>query len=195
MFVFTTLILNAIYAFCVAKPHNSNSDTTSTSNLTLRSTTPTAPPSSTQTVTALLFYTLTTPTTSIFHLTLTLLTHHTNPQHLRTKLAYTLLIPTTTLLAAGWLTTVSIWTHCEIPPLNRHGQQICPPQVRGHFMYGIHEVSIAKTAITWIIFVLYAVDLLILVGGNKAQRRVWRITVKTGPDFDHGDATEIVVRV
>ncbi|KAI1616383.1 hypothetical protein EDD36DRAFT_134153 [Exophiala viscosa] len=180
--VFTTLILNAIYAYCVAKPHKS--DTTASTASTESST-----------VTALLIYTLTTPAISLFHLTADLLTNHTNPQHLSTKLAYKLLLPTTALLTAGWAASASIWMHCEIPAFNKSGRNVCPPQVRGHFMYGIHEVSIAKTAISWTIFVLYAVYLLILVGGYKAQKRVWRIAAKTGADFEHGDATEIVVSV
>ncbi|KAK4940065.1 hypothetical protein LTR10_019802 [Elasticomyces elasticus] len=180
--VFTTFILNAIYAYCVAKLHNSDTTASATTR-------------ESSTVTALLFYTLTTPSISILHLTADLLTHHTKPQHLSTKLAYTCLLPTTMLLTAGWLTSVSIWMHCEIPAFNKSGQSVCPPQVRGHFMYGIHEVSIAKTAISWTIFGLYAVYLLILAAGHKAQKRVWRITEKTGADFEHGDATEIVVSV
>jgi hypothetical protein len=218
--VLTTLILNAIYAYCVAKPHTDiadqlaqNSTAEANGSLFGRRSTPvvllarreTAPvatstPSSSDaersggSETALLFYTLLTPAVSLVHLGFELTIHHTGPQHLRSKISYKVLLPFTTLLAAGWVTALSFWMHCELPPLNRSGQNVCPAQVRGHFMYGIHEVSIAKTAVGWIVAVAYAVHTLVLVGGYKAQRRIWRLANGKG-EIEHGEAAEIVVGI
>ncbi|KIW52467.1 hypothetical protein PV05_08101 [Exophiala xenobiotica] len=196
--VFTTLILNAIYAYCVAKPHTDIADQlakngTAEANGSLfgrRSTSVPllareAAPITTSTTnsaersgseTALLFYTLLTPT------------------HLRSQTSYKLLLSFTTLLTAGWVTALSFWMHCELPPLNKSGQKVCPAQVRGHFMYGIHEVSIAKTAVGWIVAVAYAAHTLVLVGGYKSQRRIWRLANGKG-EIEHGEAAEIVVGI
>ncbi|KAK7903519.1 hypothetical protein LTR67_001539 [Exophiala xenobiotica] len=219
--VLTTLILNAIYAYCVAKPHTDiadqlaqNSTAEANGSLFGRRSTPVvlslarrqpAPASiATSTTnsshaersggseTALLFYTLLTPAVSLVHLGFELTIHHTGPEHLRSQISYKVLLPFTTLLAAGWVTALSFWMHCELPPLNKSGQNVCPAQVRGHFMYGIHEVSIAKAAVGWIVAVAYAVHTLVLVGGYKAQRRIWRLATGKG-EIEHGEAAEIVV--
>lgn len=261
MLVFTTLILGAIYAYCVAKPHTAiaeqlavdssaevdgsifsrrqnetylvftptnttTDDTTITVNPTNTTTTnsttfvrrqddsdlipaskdpqqsssdtSTQEPDDSEPQTALLFYTLTTPAISLIHLTFELIMHHHTPQHLSKRMAYLVLLTTSTLLAAGWLTTLGFWMHCELPPLNRTRQDLCPIQVRGHFMYGIHEVSIAKTVVAWLIAFVYLGHVVCLAIGWGAMKRVWRITGGAGGKngaLEHGQATEIVVSV
>ncbi|KAK5053740.1 hypothetical protein LTR84_001701 [Exophiala bonariae] len=243
MLVFTTLILGAIYAYCVAKPHTSIADqlavdssaevdgsifsrrsndtyfvfaptnTTTITEITRRQDDTDLIPASkdpqqnsndttsqdrdnTEPQTALLFYTLTTPAISLIHLTFELIMHHHTPQHLSKRLAYIVLLTSSSLLAAGWLTTLGFWMHCELPPLNSTRQDLCPIQVRGHFMYGIHEVSIAKTVVAWLIAFVYLGHVVCLAIGWAAMKRVWRITGagKSG-GLEHGQATEIVVSV
>ncbi|RVX73159.1 hypothetical protein B0A52_02286 [Exophiala mesophila] len=226
MFVFTTLILGAIYAYCIAKPHTSIADQlardpsaeandsifgkrqTST-DLFLEpamrdaaatdesSTTDTSKDRESQPQTALMFYTLSAPTASLVHLAFELVMHHHNPIHLDKRAAYIVLIPSAILLAAGWITTLSFWMHCELPPLNATGQEVCPVQVRGHFMYGIHEVSIAKAVVGWLVVLAYLWHVYLLCEAVKAQKRIWRIQGHAHADRDaeHGAATEIVVSV
>lgn len=225
MLVFTTLILGAIYAYCVAKPHTAIADKLALDSSAevdgsifsrrqddLASVPATKDPQQgdsdsssqdrddTEPQTALLFYTLTTPAVSLIHLTFELIMHHHTPQHLSKRTAYIVLLSTSTLLAAGWLTTLGFWMHCELPPLNSTRQDLCPAQVRGHFMYGIHEVSIAKTVVAWLIAFVYLGHVICLAIGWGAMRRVWRITGggsgggKNGK-LEQGQATEIVVSV
>ncbi|KIX04722.1 uncharacterized protein Z518_05592 [Rhinocladiella mackenziei CBS 650.93] len=211
--VFTTLILGAIYAYCVAKPHtdiadqlaiDSNAEVDSSlfgrrrSLLTSRETTSTTNSSSLngsslsqeeeredrESEVALMFYTLTTPIVSLVHLSFELIMHHHTPQHLSLRSIYATFLVSSSLLAAGWLTTLSFWMHCEIPPLNKSGQSVCPVQVRGHFMYGIHEVSVAKAVVGWIVFLLYAGHLVLLTMGFRAQRRVWKVSGADARDVE-----------
>lgn len=211
---FATLILGAIYAYCVAKPHtdiadrlavDSNAEADSsifskreTASLTNASTKD-ATSRDDQPEAALLFYTLTTPGVSLFHLAFELIMHHHTPQHLSSRTIYLVFLSLSSLILAGWLTTLSFWMHCELPPLNKSGQAVCPVQVRGHFMYGIHEVSITKVVIGWLVALVYVAHVVVLGMGYKAQRRVWRVKGKSGVEGDletaHGEATEVVVRV
>lgn len=218
MLVFTTLILGAIYAYCVAKPHTAIADQLAQDSTAevdgslfsrRQETSATVPatkdPESqsrskdrdyTEPQTALLFYTLTTPAVSLVHLTFELIMHHHTPKHLSKRSAYIVLLAATSLLTAGWLTTLGFWMHCELPPLNNTRQDLCPIQVRGHFMYGIHEVSIAKTVVAWLIALVYLGHAVLLVIGWGTMKRVWRITGggKSG-NLERGQATEIVVSV
>lgn len=211
--VLATLILNAIYAYCVAKPFTDIADRLETNhtaetngslfgrrsdpNLVSRETAAiadsgTGPSNKSQPATALIFYALATPAASLVHLSFELIIHHNTPQHLRSRRAYRILLLTSSLLVAGWITTLSFWMHCELPSLNGSGQAVCPAQVRGHFMYGIHEVSIGKAAVGWAVALSYAAHVALLARGWKAQRRVWRMTRQS---IEHGDVTEIVVRL
>jgi hypothetical protein len=215
MLVFTTLILGAIYAYCVAKPHTAIADQLARDSsaeadgsiFSRRQDSELVPatkdPQSsskdrdyTEPQTALLFYTLTTPGVSLVHLTFELIMHHHTPKHLSKRSAYIVLLAATSLLTAGWITTLGFWMHCELPPLNSTRQDLCPIQVRGHFMYGIHEVSIAKTVIAWLVALVYLGHAVLLVIGWGAMKRVWRITGggKNGK-LEDGHATEIVVSV
>lgn len=213
--VFTSLILGAIYAYCVAKPHTEIADRLAQNSTaeadgslfgrrsasfspshehTLRSTTP---QDHLETTTAsslpLLFYTLTTPGISLIHLAFELIIHH-NTTGLR-KPYYLAILTISSLLVAGWITTLGFWMHCELPPLNKSkaAQAICPVQIRGHFMYGIHEVSVVKAVVGWIVVVVYLGHVVLLAMGLKAQRRIWRFG---GPgSVEHGEASEIVIRL
>lgn len=226
MFVFTTLILGAIYAYCIAKPHTSIADQLARdpsaeandsifgkrqastdlflepamrdAEATNESTTDSpSKDRESQPQTALLFYTLTAPTASLVHLAFELVMHHHNPTHLAKRAAYTVLIPSTILIAAGWITTLTFWMHCELPPLNSTGQEVCPAQVRGHFMYGIHELSIAKAVVGWLVVLTYLWHVYLLFQAIKVQKRIWRIQGDghASADVEHGAATEIVVSV
>ncbi|KAK6380792.1 hypothetical protein LTS17_004993 [Exophiala oligosperma] len=213
--VFTTLILNAIYAYCVAKPHTDIADQLSKSSTaeangslfgrrsggslgfdallsTRVATTSGKKPRQQQGTSevALLFYTLFTPAVSLVHLCFEFTVHHATPRYLRSKTAFLVLTSFTALAVAGWITTLAFWMHCELPSLDHSGgQAVCPPQVRGHFMYGIHEVSIAKIALGWLAGLAYAMHVLVLVGGYKAQRRAWRM----GNIGDADEVTEMTV--
>ncbi|EXJ77483.1 hypothetical protein A1O3_09709 [Capronia epimyces CBS 606.96] len=238
--VFTSLILAAIYAYCVAKPHTQIADRlaqnstaeadsslfgkralapgfslplplplhtiASTLTLTTRSTTSQTEPQG-QPVTALLFYTLTTPGVSLVHLSFELITHHHNAEHLHGRRVYFAVLAASSLLVAGWITTLSFWMHCELPSLNKSSfqsnssssshsiasQAFCPAQVRGHFMYGIHEVSIVKAVLAWVIVLVYLCHIVLLGLALKAQRRMWRLTRSL--EIEHGEASEVVIRL
>ncbi|KEF51180.1 uncharacterized protein A1O9_12794, partial [Exophiala aquamarina CBS 119918] len=210
--VFTTLILGGIYAYCVAKPHTAIADQLAQDSsaevdgsiFSRRQENSDIVPATkdpndrdyTEPQTALFFYTLTTPAVSLVHLTFELIMHHHTPKHLSKRSAYILLLAATSLLAAGWLTTLGFWMHCELPPLNSSRQDLCPIQVRGHFMYGIHEVSIAKTVVAWLIAFAYLGHAILVAIGCGAMKRVWRITAGGGSGkLERGQATEIVVSV
>jgi len=64
-------------------------------------------------------------------------------------------------------------------------------------MYGIHEVSIAKAAVGWLVFVVYAVQVVMLVMGWNAQKRMWRVKGAVGDEADgetgHGEAKVVVI--
>lgn len=218
---FTTLILGAIYAYCVAKPHTDIADqlavdSTAEADSSIfgkRETTSTTASSSSSSSkakadepeTALLFYTLTVPGLSMAHVFFELIMHHHTPSHLTLRRTYILFLTTSSLLLAGWLASLPLWMYCELPSLNggTKNQTACPAQVRGHFMYGIHEVSIARAAVGWLVAVLYATHIALLAMGFKAQRRLWRIQgidsagKEQGDGSDtmqHGEARVVVVR-
>ncbi|KAL2430548.1 hypothetical protein ABEF95_010676 [Exophiala dermatitidis] len=231
--VFTTLILGSIYAYCVAKPHTDiadqlaqNSTAEADSSLFQRSASSSSPTSQTSTSSpststtsksesdssrlALLFYTLTTPTTSIIHLFFEIVMHHNTPTRghplLSRRTIYFGVICLSSLLAAGWIANLSFWIHCELATSTSNhksldgssnlvplSQAICPPQIRGHFMYGIHEVSIAKAVVGGVVWVLYLGYIACLVSGLKAQKRVWRLTGSN--KLEHGEAAEVDVEV
>ncbi|KIW13245.1 hypothetical protein PV08_08432 [Exophiala spinifera] len=219
--VFTTLILNAIYAYCVAKPHTDiaerlSKDATAEANgsifrrsgslrvfsdahlLATRDNAAASTGTSSTSEVALLFYTLFTPCMSLVHLCFELTAHHATPRHLRSKAAFLVLTPSAALFVAGWVTTLSFWMHCELPSLNSNpaGQAVCPAQVRGHFMYGIHEVSIAKIAVGWVVSLAYALHVLVLarawrIGGSGSGSGSGNEALEHGETATH--ATEIAV--
>lgn len=212
MFVFTTLVLGVIYSYCVAKPHTDIADQLAVdgnaeadSSIFSKRATGTQSDTSTsstenQSEVALLFYTLTLPSLSILHLFLELIMHHNTPQYLRKRAMYIALLATLCLLICGWITTISFWMHCELPVFNQSkaGQAVCPVQTRGHFMFGIHEVSIARIAVGWIIVSMYMGHVVLLGMGYKSQKRIWRVlgSGKVADDLErsHGQARISVVR-
>ncbi|EXJ68073.1 uncharacterized protein A1O5_08688 [Cladophialophora psammophila CBS 110553] len=207
---FSTLILAAIYAYCVAKPYTDipdrlAADVHAEANSSLfgkRETAPYASDSLSSTTrsttnssiysaknqpeTALLFYALTVPSVSLIHLVLELTMHHQTPQILSLRKTYIALLATSSLLICGWIASLSFWMHCELPIFNRDisGQAVCPVQVRGHFMYGIHEVSIARIVVGWIVVMMYMGHVVVMVMGYRVQRRIWRII---GPQTGDND--------
>ncbi|OQV08277.1 hypothetical protein CLAIMM_12580 [Cladophialophora immunda] len=221
---FSTLILAAIYAYCVAKPYTDIADRLATdvdaeANSSIFGKRDTAPyasnsvsspaPSTTNTSiyaaetqpeTALLFYALTAPGLSLIHLVLELTMHHNTPRLLSLRKAYIALLATSSLLVCGWITSLSLWMHCELPIFNQNipGQAVCPVQVRGHFMYGIHEVSIARIVVGWLAVIMYAGHVVVTVMGYRAQRRIWRIIGPQKGDGDvemtQGEARVVVVK-
>ncbi|KIX95612.1 uncharacterized protein Z520_08732 [Fonsecaea multimorphosa CBS 102226] len=209
---FSTLILAAIYAYCVAKPYTNVVAGANSSIFGKRETAPyassTAPSTGntsiyaaeTQPETALLFYALTAGGLSLTHLVLELTMHHNTPRLLSLRKAYIILLATSSLLICGWITSLSFWMHCELPIFNQNisGQAVCPVQVRGHFMYGIHEVSIARIVVGWVVVMMYVAHVVLMVMGWRAQRRIWRIIGPQKGDGDvemtHGEARVVVVR-
>ena len=221
MFIFTTLILGSIYAYCVAKPHTDIADrlavdsnaeadssifgkreTAATATATTAGTRSISSASATksQSELALVFYTLTLPGLSIFHNIFELLMHHNTPRVLSLRSIYITLLTTSCLLICGWITNIAFWMHCELPMFNQNkaGQGVCPVQVRGHFMYGIHEVSIARIVVGWVVVLAYIGHVVLLAMGYRVQKRIWRI-VGSGKavgdvEMSHGEARVVVVR-
>jgi hypothetical protein len=212
--VFTTLVLGAIYAYCVAKPHtdiasqlavDSNAEADSSIFGKREAGSFTAAPTTATTdakdapETALMFYTVTVPVLSMLHLAFELIMHHNTPRHLSLRKVYIALISASTLLICGWVVSLSFWMHCELPVFNKNklGQGVCPAQTRGHFMYGIHEVSITRIAIGWAVVAMYMIHVLFLGLGYKAQKRIWRIVGSNNAkdvDATFGEARVITVR-
>jgi hypothetical protein len=212
--VFTTLVLGAIYSYCVAKPHtdiasqlavdsNAEADSSIFGKREVRSfaSVPTTATSDAKDApeTALMFYTVTVPLLSMFHIAFELITHHNTPRLLSLRKVYIALITASVLLICGWVVSLSFWMHCELPVFNKNkiGQGVCPVQTRGHFMYGIHEVSITRLATGWAVVAMYMVHVLFLGLGYKAQKRIWRIvgsTTTKDVDRTFGEARVITVR-
>jgi hypothetical protein len=201
--VFTTLILGAIYAYCVAKPHTDIADQLAldsnahadSSIFGKRETTTSGSGSGSEL--ALLFYTLTVPGLSILHNAFELIMHHNTPRLLTLRSIYITFLATSSLLVCGWITNLAFWMHCELPIFNQNipGQRICPAQVRGHFMYGIHEVSITRIVVGWTIVLVYMIHVVLLALGYRVQRRLWRITGEgKANETSHGEARVVVVR-
>jgi len=203
MFTFITVVLGAIYGYCVAKPHTDiadqlavDSNAGADSSIFSRR----ATSSESQSEVALLFYMLTVPGLAVVHQTFELIMHHNTPRYFALRSVYITLIATSTLLICGWVTTITFWMHCELPIFNRNkaGQAVCPAQVRGHFMYGIHEVSITRIVVGWVVVAMYIGHVVLLGLGYKAQKRIWRIIGggKSAGDVEmsHGEARVVVVR-
>ena len=189
MFTFTTLVLGAIYAYCVARPENIVTDRlpvdrNAKDDLSIFGKRAASPKSRSEV--ALLFYTLAVPGLSLFDQAFELIMHHHTPRYFGLRSVYITLLTTSSLLICGWITTISFWMHCELTIFNKDKarQAVCPAQARGHFMYGIHEVSIARIVVAWIIVLFYIGHVVLLGLGYTAQKRIWRII---GGGKAHGD--------
>ncbi|RMZ74854.1 hypothetical protein DV737_g5664, partial [Chaetothyriales sp. CBS 132003] len=105
-----------------------------------------------------------------------------------------LLLHLVTLLA--FTLSTSFWTACEMPPPTSTAlDRLCPAQVRGHFMYGIHELSIAKVAMGWAVVVGLVLHIWCQVKARRAARnsRRSRWAIDTA-QADYGKAdVEVVV--
>lgn len=168
---FTTTILSMIYAYCIAAPHTRLSkedfdhDPTTELNDSIFKRANTLPllllhrrnsnygnsdgagPSG-----GMVAYTLATPLTTMVYILTELSMHVTRPHISVTRRTHYIFLGCTLLLAAGWITNLALWTQCEMPaPSLTANMRMCPASVRGHFMFGIHELSIAKVVVGWFI--------------------------------------------
>lgn len=169
LLTFTTTILATIYTYCILFPHTrltqANPDATLNDSIFQRraTTTSTSPDTSNTSIPSsqppeplfpLIAYTILTPVLTLLFLLLELTLHILRPTLTSRPSTHYLLILTTTLLLCGWTATTSLTIHCELPhpsSLTTTNMSICPAAVRGHFMFGIHELSIARVVIGWVV--------------------------------------------
>ncbi|RMZ87249.1 hypothetical protein DV736_g5523, partial [Chaetothyriales sp. CBS 134916] len=213
---FAIIVLSIIFGYCVATPHtqvtagekdsHTNSPTSSPSTSgTTQDYSPTA---------ALVFYLLTCPMALLCLLSVELLLHH-HYYYFYGKAAKSSLLSSwsifninarlpsfcflflhlVTLLA--FTLSTSFWTACEIPPPTSTAlDRLCPAQVRGHFMYGIHELSIAKVAMGWAVVVGLALHIWCQVKTRRAARNSrrsrWAIDAAQA-DYGKNDVEVVVV--
>lgn len=72
--------------------------------------------------------------------------------------------------------TASFWTHCEIPsPVITQNALMCPKELRGHWMGGIHEVSLAKVILSWLVIFGSVAHAYVMFRNMKAERRRWAV--------------------
>lgn len=202
IFSFITLLLGLIYAYCVVKPHTKlASDASDTieyedsmfgkredHTATSQGGTDSASNSS-KDETAIFFYTLTLPVLTLMHATSELSLYYFRPTALVGKTAHIVVIAVSSLMTMGWMVTNSFWMLCELPGMGN--QTICPAQTIGHFMYGIHELSIAKATIGWIVVLLYVLHAIYVGKAIQRSARTWRLS---GVRFNEED-TDTIVKV
>lgn len=120
-----------------------------------------------------LFYTLTVPFLTFAHAATELTYLFASPSSLLSLFSNVFSLAISVLLAAGWVVSASLWTHCELAPASATATyQVCPAHVRGHFMYGVHELSVAKTAVGWVILAVYMVQLGL---AGSTVRTLWKL--------------------
>jgi hypothetical protein len=168
---FITTILSLVYAYCISAPHtritqqefDNNPDIERDDSLFRRATmfkhhrrdtswdggsygsSPNA---------AMLAYTLAAPVATLLYIFVELTLHITRPVISVMRRTHLIFLCCTSLLAAGWAANLALWTQCEMPAASlTMKMHMCPASVRGHFMFGIHELSIAKVVLGWIIVV------------------------------------------
>ena len=103
-----------------------------------------------------------------------------------------ILLACSVLLCSGWIVNTAFWTHCELALTST---SICPAQVRNHLMYGIYELSIAKSAMGWALAAGYVVHIGVQL---RWLRVIWRweglkqglAGVEAGADGWDGDDEE-----
>ena len=140
---------------------------------------------------SLLFYLLTSPALLVTLLSTELVLQLSSPGILTGHRAHLTLLFTHAISLIGFIISSSFWTACELPgPQTTALKHICPAQVRGHFMYGIHELSIAKAAMAWCIVAGLLWHMLCLVRSIKGNRRVWALQKE-----EHGEVQEITIKM
>lgn len=177
---FVTTILSTIYAYCIASPHtrltaadyandphaelnDSMFRRDATSGTTIRSPTPT-----------LISYTLTTPLATLLIIVAEIAQHILRPKSNYSRLALLLSLVSALCVSFGWIATSIIWVHCEISPLQHTpgAQNMCPASVRGHFMWGIHELSWAKAALGFLIGICFLFHALFVFKSFRNTRQL-----------------------
>lgn len=183
---FITTILSMIYAYCIAAPHTrlSSEDFANDPNVELddsffkraavlirRGGSAYGSESGAPNV-GMVAYTLSAPLATLVYILTELALHVVRPHISITRRAHLVFLACTTVLAAGWTTTNALWTHCEMPaPSLTANMRMCPASVRGHFMFGIHELSIAKVIVGWFIVTGLLVHAFCIVKNMRDIRR------------------------
>jgi hypothetical protein len=164
---FITTVLSMIYAYCIAAPHTSltkedllrDAETEIDDSIFRRAVTLLRRGSSYGSGdgspdAAMIAYTLSAPVATLIYILSELAMHVTRPHVSVTRRFHLIFLCCTLLIAAGWITTVGFWAQCEMPaPSLTENIYMCPASVRGHFMFGIHELSIAKVIVSFFIIV------------------------------------------
>ncbi|ETN46890.1 uncharacterized protein HMPREF1541_01079 [Cyphellophora europaea CBS 101466] len=161
---FITTILSMIYAYCIAAPHTRLStedfarepttelDDSMFSKLLRRGSTNPSSDGDSPIPVVMIAYTLATPVATLFYILFELSMTVIRPLVSITRRTHFVFFTCVLVLVAGWTTNNALWIHCEMPaPSLTQSMQMCPPSVRGHFMYGIHELTIAKVVLAWLI--------------------------------------------
>lgn len=180
----TNTILSMIYAYCIAAPHTrlSSEDFAQDPNTELddsyfkraaglirRASTYGTDGSPDV---AMVAYTLSAPVATLVYIMIELSLHIVRPHISITRRTHQVFLLCVAVLAAGWTTTNALWTHCEMPaPSLTANMRMCPISVRGHFMFGIHELSIAKVIVGWFIVIGLLVHMFCLVKNIRDIRR------------------------
>ncbi|RMZ80984.1 hypothetical protein DV738_g2507, partial [Chaetothyriales sp. CBS 135597] len=182
---FAIVVLSVIFGYCVSTPHTQATTTaakkdSSSTELPTASARPDAPTAT------LVFYLLTSPVALLLLLSVELILHHHYYYYSSSKSSFfssvslfnpnarlpsflLLLIHLVTIL--GFTLSTSFWTACELPPPTSTAlERLCPAQVRGHFMYGIHELSIAKAVMAWVVVVGLALHIWCQVKARRVAR-------------------------
>ncbi|KPI43834.1 uncharacterized protein AB675_6250 [Cyphellophora attinorum] len=193
---FACVVLSTIYAYCIASPHTHltaadyahNPQAELNESLFRRD----GGSPITSLTPALALYALTTPLATIV-----LILAETALQILRPKLNYsrpflTLCTAAALAIAFGWIATSILWVHCEISPLQHApgSQNVCPASVRGHFMWGIHELSWARAALGFLVGVGFMLHAFCAVKSLKSAVRQLKGHggVGNGLGLQHGEA-------
>lgn len=181
---FTNTILSMIYAYCIAAPHTrlTSEDFAKDPNTELddsffkraaglvRRASSHATDGSPDV--AMVAYTLSAPLATLVYIMIELTLHIVRPHVSITRRTHQAFLLCVAVLAAGWTTTNALWTHCEMPaPSLTANMRMCPVSVRGHFMFGIHELSIAKVIVGWFIVIGLLVHMFCLVKNMRDIRR------------------------
>ena len=181
---FVTFILAIIYANCIALPHTEGQrgggggegegeDGDSAYKLHRRNEAADQGGKQRGDAGVLFAYTALLPLLTFIHAATESSLYLGRPAWFTTRNAHILTLSLSSLLVAAWSATASLWTVCELTPLGR--PVVCPAAVRGHFMYGIHEVSVAKAVLACLVVALYGVHTACVGASASRLRRVWKV--------------------
>ena len=182
---FVNTILSMIYAYCIAAPHTrlskedfANGQDTEVDDSFFKRAVGLVPRGSAYGSDdgtpnfAMVAYTLSAPLATLVYIIVELSMHVVRPHISITRRAHKVFLFFVAVLAAGWTTNNALWTHCEMPaPSLTANMRMCPASVRGHFMFGIHELSIAKVIVGWFIVIGLLVHMFCIVKNMRDIRR------------------------